>query len=659
MTTPLLLVALPVLLLGAAIAVSLRSNVASAAAAIISQTIATAFAISTIVPILAGDGPIEVVQPWPRPIESIVFRIDALSAFFLAWSLPLTLLGTIYATGYLKPYFAKGRSGGPHYALLNMTSLAFVLIYSVQNALVFLLGWEVAAVAAWLLVIWDYRNQKIRFAGFNYLVSTHVGLFVLVAAFMLLHSHTGSMDFRAFGDFLSKESSIRDTIFLLLGVSFALKSAFFPFHTWLPRAHSAAPAHVSALMSGVIHKAGLFAFLRFTLLMGRPEEWMGFTVLGFGMCSAFFGVLYSSTQRDLKRLLGYSSTENVGIAAMGFGVGYLGWAWNIPSLALCGFAGGLLHILNHALFKCLLFYAAGSVYRATHTVDIERLGGLAKKLPRTTVLFLVGALAICALPPLNGFVSEFFIYSGLLGGKVPDSQSNVMLIGAAAVLAFVGAVSALSMTRAFGIAFLGTSREPEHHAHYEEPPSMTTPMWIHAALVVLIGVAPQIALAGLKSTLVLFPIGGLGEDVAAPLAAVVWPCRVLALALLTVGIWSWRKGIAARRSATWGCGYNAANTRMQYTGSSFIDHFAHVFEAFLPAVKRERIPNEIFPQQPGHLATHHADPVEKRMFEVLGQGEDFVVHATEKLPEEPRFAFAAAFVLLIVIAVMIAGGHAQ
>src|SRR4029078_9312451 len=243
---------------------------------------------------LLGGGAQELSWPWPPPINTIAFRVDGLGAFFLAWSLPLTWLGTLYALGYLRPYFAQGRHGGTHFALLNLIALSFVLIYSVQNALVFLLGWEIAAVAAWLLVIWDYKSQKIRFAGFNYLVSTHVGLFVLVAAFMLLHSKTGSMDFAAFATFLARPSPTRGTVFLLLGVAFALKSAFFPFHSWLPRAHAAAPAHVSALMSGVIHKAGLFAFLRFTLLMGKPEEWMGWGVLCFGLLSAFFGILYTT-----------------------------------------------------------------------------------------------------------------------------------------------------------------------------------------------------------------------------------------------------------------------------------------------------------------------------------------------------------------------------
>jgi len=653
--TVLFLLSLPVLLVGAGLTLALRSNRARALAALASQAVATLLVLMSLLPTLRGQAALEVVWPWPSPIHSIAFRVDALGAFFLAWSLPMTCLGTLYAVGYLQRYFREGRNGGWHFALLNLVCLSFVLIYSVQNSLVFLLGWEIAAVAAWLLVIWDYGNQKIRFAGFNYLVSTHIGLFVLVAAFMLLHSETHSMDFVSFGRFLSRPTPLRGTIFLLLGVSFALKSAFFPFHTWLPRAHAAAPAHVSALMSGVIHKAGLFAFLRFTLLMGKPEEWMGWSVLSFGLLSAFFGIIYTTTQRDLKRLLGYSSTENVGIAAIGFGIGYLGWAWGVPALLVCDFAGGLLHILNHALFKCLLFYGAGSVYRATHTVDIERLGGLAKRLPVTATLFLVGALAIAALPPLNGFVSELLVYSALLSGRAPTGQANILLIAFAAVLAFVGAVGALSMTRAFGLAFLGSPRDATVHEGEEAPASMWVPMALHALGVLAFGLVPQLALEAISPTLELFALGHGSGPARATVAPLVLANPLLAVGLATAGGLAWYLGRSARRSPPWGCGYTAISPRMQYTGSSFSEHFIRLFETFLPSARRERLPEETFPQQASHLGTHHFDAVERRTFEMLRQAEDLIAHASERIPEQSRFAFAAGLVALVIIGALVLG----
>ncbi len=654
----LLLTSLPVLLTGAALAVGLRTNRARALVALVSQAVATILVLASVIPVLAGGPSLEVSWPWPAPIEQIAFRVDALGAFFLTWSLPMTLLGTLYAVGYLRPYFQAGRNGGPHFALLNMTSLAFVLIYAVQNALVFLIGWEIAAVAAWLLVIWDYRSQKIRFAGFNYLVSTHVGLFVLVAAFMLLHSKTGSMDFAEFGRFLASHGQGQGTLFLLFGISFALKSAFFPFHTWLPRAHSAAPAHVSALMSGVIHKAGLFGFLRFVLLGGRPEEWMGWSVLVFGAASAIFGVLYTSTQRDLKRMLGYSSTENVGIAAMAFGLGLLGWSWGNPALVGLGFGAGLLHLLNHALFKCSLFYAAGAIFRATHTVDLERLGGLAKRLPRTAVMFLIGGLAMSALPPLNGFVGEFLLYTGFLSGSAPTGEGDVVLVCAAAALAFVGAVSALSTSRAFGLAFLGVPRDPKLHVGEDAPRSMLIPMAVHSVAILIIGVYPEVALRLVEPALALFTskLGGAHAiDLAAVLAPVVWACRGLALALVIGGVLAWRRRAAARASVTWGCGYTAATARMQYTGSSFSAQLSSLFRPALPVLTREELPTEPFPQHASHLSTHHVDAVEQRMFEVLGQGEQFVQDTSGRIPEQPRFAFAAGLIALVVVALVALG----
>ena len=654
----LFLTSIPVLLIGAGLAAGLSTNRARGIAALVTQGIAALVVLVSIAPVLAGHGAIEVIWPWPAPIDRIAFRLDALGAFFLAWSLPMTLLGTLYAVGYLRPYFAAGRNGGPHFALLNLTSVAFVLIYSVQNALVFLLGWEIAAVAAWLLVIWDYRKQTIRFAGFNYLVSTHVGLFVLVAAFMLLHSYTGSMDFAAFGTYLSSHPAGQGTLFLLLGISFALKSAFFPFHTWLPRAHSAAPAHVSALMSGVIHKAGLFAFLRFTLLAGRPEDWMGWSVLIFGAASAVFGVLYTATQRDLKRLLGYSSTENVGIAAMAFGVGMLGWAWHNPALATLGFGAGLLHLLNHAVFKCSLFYAAGAVYRATHTVDLERLGGLARRLPRTTVVFLVGGLAMCGLPPLNGFVSEFLIYAGLFSGAAPTTEGDVVLVCAAAVLAFVGAVGALSATRAFGLSFLGVARDPSLHVTAEEPRSMVLPMAVHTVAIVILGVYPELALRLVEPAVRCFPLDAAAAgatDLARVLSPVLWACRGLAVVLGVAMIAAWRQRAGARASVTWGCGYTAGTARMQYTGSSFSAQLSTLFRPALPLVTREQLPTVAFPQHASHLSTNHVDAVERRMFEVLGQGEQFVQDTSARIPEQPRFAFAAGLVVLVVVALVALG----
>ena len=640
------------LLLGAVGSLVTRANTLRMGVALASQLAATALVLSAVLPVIAHGTALEATYAWSYPIDALRVRLDPLGAFFLSWSLPMTLLGAVYAVGYLAPYLQKGRNAGAHFALLNMVSLSFIIIYTAENALIFLFGWEIAAVAAWLLVIWDYRNQKVRFAGFNYLVSTHVGLFVLVAAFMILHSQTGSMAFSSFASFLGRPGTLRNVVFVLLVVSFGFKSAFFPFHTWLPRAHAAAPAHVSALMSGVIHKAGLFALLRFTLMLGTPEPWMGWFLLAFSALSTLLGVLYTASQRDLKRLLGYSSTENVGIAGLGFGVGYLGLSWNRPALALLGFTGGALHVLNHAFFKCLLFYAAGAVYRATHTVDLERLGGLARKMPRTAVAVLVGAVAISALPPLNGFVSEFLIYSGLLSGEAPAGVERIVLVAVAALLSFVGATGALAMVRAFGLAFLGSPRAPDVHPHDDAPASMAWPMGLHLLGTVALGLFPAAGLWLVAPVARLFVASGPGVlPLLAPLrtgnAALLLALTVLLLATLGA-----RR--AARRHVTWGCGYTAPTPRMQYTGTSFSAQFVQVFEAFVLELRREKLPEGYFPEAGAHVHTHHADAVERRMFESLGNGEALVRDAADRVPEEPRYAFAAGLITLVVIVALLA-----
>jgi len=538
------------------------------------------------------------------------------------------------------------------------------MIYTLESAFAFLLGWEIAAVAAWLLVVWDYRNQKVRFAGFNYLVSTHIGLFFLLAAFMVVHSQTGSMDFQAFGAFLRVSGPLRDVTFVLLVTAFGLKSAFFPFHTWLPRAHAAAPAHVSALMSGVIHKAGLFGLLRFTLLLGTPDAWMGWYVIGFSSLSALMGVLSTATQRDLKRLLGYSSTENVGIAGIGFGVGYLGLAWHQPALVALGFTGGILHLLNHAFFKCLLFYAAGAVASATHSVDLERLGGLARRMPWTAGFFLLGGLAISGLPPFNGFVSEFLIYAGLINEAAPAGIERGTFIAAAALLAFVGGVSALSMTRAFGLAFLGSPRDPAVSCDGEVSPWMRLPMVILSAGLLALGLLPELGLAIVDHPVRLFLAGGDGAAPAPSLEAarLLGPISRIGLLLLLVlaGLALLRRWLArgapAPRSVTWGCGYVGGTPRLQYTGASFSAQFSTLFGTVLPTLRRERLPSGPFPAPGDHLQTQSVDAVEQRLFEVMGDGDGLVVRLARRIPVEPRFSLAAGLVVVVVVVGLVVSG---
>jgi hydrogenase-4 component B len=664
-----LILATLVLLLGAGLCLLPLRNATRAGLGLGSQALATLLVWSAALPVLFGAPEITGELAWTYPIGAFRIRLDALGAFFLAWSLPMTLLGSVYAVGYLRPFFKGPRHLGMHYALLNMTSLAFVLVYTAEHALIFLLGWEIAALAAWLLVIWDYTNQKVRFAGFNYLVSTHFGLIFLVAAVMILYTHTHSWYLSDFGHWLHQNAGTgRNVVFLLLVTSFGLKSAFFPFHSWLPRAHAAAPAHVSALMSGVIHKAGLYALVRFVFLIGKPDEWMGWFLIGFSALSAVVGALYTVSQRDLKRLLGYSSTENVGIAGIGFGVGCLGLAWNQPLLVALGFAGGLMHLLNHAFFKCQLFYAAGAVYQATHTVDLEKLGGLSRLMPWTALSFILGGVAISALPPLNGFTSEFVIYSALFNSASIGVWAKVALCAVGAVLAFVGAVSALSITRAFGVIFLGKPRNASVAPPTEVSRWMLFPMGLHSAGVIVLGVLPvlgfmlvqgptEIALASLPAS---------GTNVLQPISETLTRIGMISGALaLSIALILWlRSRVASQPGAshpTWGCGYDAPNPRMQYTGSSFSWDFSARFRGVMVMLRRKKAPTGYFPTD-GYVITDCVDAVERRLFSVIGHGDESASVLSSKLREDdPRIAFAAALIFIVIIAglVVFSGGPLQ
>ncbi len=368
-------------------ALSLPNNKLRVGTNLVSQLIATICVLKCTIPVLFGGPPLEGMLLWSYPVERVDLLIDPVGAMFLTFSVPMTFLGSIYAVGYLSKDIDSKRHVGTHFALLCLVQISYLIVYSVQNAFIFMVGWEFAALGAWLLVIWNHRDQKIRFAGFNYLVSTHFSLLFLVAAVVVMHGATNSFQFSDFKAFLSEPSTSRNITFILLVTCFGLKSAFFPFHTWLPRAHSAAPAHISALMSGVIHKAGIFGIFKILMMIGKPDMWMGWYLIVFSIASAFMGVLYTISQRDIKRMLGYSSTENVGIAGVGLGLGSLGLTTGQPVLIALGFGSAFLHVINHALFKCLLFYAAGSIYRFTHTIDLEKMGGLVKRMRWTAPFF--------------------------------------------------------------------------------------------------------------------------------------------------------------------------------------------------------------------------------------------------------------------------------
>jgi hydrogenase-4 component B len=523
-----------------------------------------------------------VAWPWPLPAAEFRVAMDGLSAIFLMPVFLISLLGGVYGLGYWSEaeHPENGRKLRFFYGVLT-ASMALLLI--ARNSVLFLFSWEIMALSAFFLITTEDEKREVRETGYLYLVATHTATLCLFGLFALLHAASGSYSLGP----LKPEvvtPGMATAAFVLALVGFGLKAGLMPFHVWLPSAHAITPSHVSALMSGVIIKMGIYGLLRVTSLFPDPPLSWGLTALCLGVVSGILGVSFAIGQHDLKRLLAYHSIENIGIIVIGIGLALVGRSLGRADWVLLGLGGALLHVWNHALFKALLFFSAGSVIHAVRSREIDHLGGLAKAMPRTSFCFLVGAVAICGLPPLNGFVSEFLLYLGLFGTLLGDpGRSFAGVAVAAPALALIGALAVACFVKVFGATFLGTARS-EHalHAH-ESPRSMIGPMAVLVACCFSIGLAPLL-FAPLIQQGVSAWAPALAID-APPLAAVAplgWLTAMGAFeisALLVLGA-AWRGRIrrsATARGDTWGCGYLAPTPRMQYTSSSFAEMLVGMF----------------------------------------------------------------------------------
>jgi len=553
--------------------------------------------------VLSG-GSVEPVRvPWPVPFGEFFLELDPLTAWFLFPTLLLSALSAIYGVGYLRVWQGR-RTLGQVWFFHCVLVLGMMLVLLARNAVLFLFAWELMAVASFFLVTFEHERETVREAGWIYFVATHLGTAFLLLFFLLTARETSSMDFTVWAEKGIQTRGLADILFLLAIVGFGTKAGFMPFHVWLPEAHPAAPSHVSALMSGVMIKTGIYGLLRSLTFLGAPPLWWGWMLIGIGLTSGVLGVLFALAQHDLKRLLAYHSVENIGIIALGLGVGLLGVTTNSPALIVLGFGGGLLHVLNHALFKGLLFFGAGAVLQGTGTHEIDRLGGLLKRLPWTAATFLIGAVAISGLPPLNGFVSEFLIFLGAFqGGAMLGAASAVPLLALIAGLALIGGLAAACFTKAFGIVFLGEPRT-EHASHTQEAGwAMRLPMLLLAVGCVLIGLFAPFVVGALQA--VLENTTGLRHEVirenlaaaAGPLALVV--VGTVAFLLVLVALVLLRRGLLAGRrveqGVTWGCGYAQPTARMQCTASSFVQPVMTLFSWLLGTHRRLQRPEGIMP----------------------------------------------------------------
>jgi hydrogenase-4 component B len=553
-----------------------------------------------------------IVLPWSIPGGEFRVAVDGLSAIFLVPIFLIPTLGSVYGLGYWKQtdHPEDGRKLRFFYGLLTA---AMALLVIARNGILFLFGWETMALSAFFLVTTEDRDPQVREAGWVYLVAAHVATLCLFALFALLRSATGSFTLTPLAEGAVSPGAAT-AIFALALVGFGLKAGIMPLHVWLPSAHAVAPSHVSAVLSGVLLKTGIYGFLRVTSLLPPPPlEWGGI-VLGLGVVSGVLGVAFAVGQHDLKRLLAYHSIENIGIIVMGLGLALIGRRLGRADWVLLGLGGALLHVWNHALFKALLFLSAGSVIHAVHTREIDRLGGLAKAMPRTSLFFLVGAVAICGLPPLNGFVSEFLIYLGLfgtLGGVSPspgDGGPGPAYPGAAfaaPALALIGALAVACFVKVFGAVFLGTPRSEHARQAHESGPSMLGPMAVLAACCVFIGLAPGLVAPAFDAAAGAWAreLGDAGPRLAAlaPLGwiSVMGLVLLAALALTGVALWVRVRRGGEETADTWGCGYVAPTPRMQYTSSSFAQMLVGLFGWVLrPRTHGPKVTG-LFPQKTG------------------------------------------------------------
>ncbi len=555
---------------------------------------------------------------WKMPFGSFHIQIDAISALFLIPIFGLTAIASIYGVGYISQYNDK-KNIGVHWFFYNLLLIAMAMVAVSRNGLLFLLSWEIMSLSSFFLVIFDYECPESLHAGFVYLIATHIGTAFLVVFFILLGIHVGSLDFDSVP---ALSPALAGILFVLAIIGFGTKAGFMPLHVWLPYAHPAAPSHVSAVMSGVMIKTGIYGIVRTITLLGAPSEWWCWLLIIIGATSGILGVLFALAQHDLKRLLAYHSVENIGIITIGLGVGLLGINKGSPILVVLGFAGGLFHVINHAVFKGLLFLCAGSVLHSCGTGHIDKLGGIIKQMPWTACTFLIGAIAISGLPPLNGFVSEFLIYLSVFKnatGSGVNALISVLIV--AGSLALIGGLALACFTKAFGVIFLGLPRSSSaQHAH-ESGKSMKFSMVTLAVCCFVLGIFSPIVVRSLKNVILeIAPmnIESIQVEIGSASAILGQVVLISIILLGTIGfitiLYNYLFGKRpVRYSVTWDCGYAKPSPTMQYTATSFAQPLVDLFRFFLRTQKDISISREIFPPE-SKLHTDTSDISEKYIF---------------------------------------------
>jgi hydrogenase-4 component B len=630
----------------------------SALAAALTALRATSF-------LFAAETPEDAVLPLGLPWLGAHFHADALSAFFLVVVGVAATLVSIFAIDYGR-HEAEPRRILPFYPLF-LAGMSLVLVAA--DAFTFLLSWELMSLASWLLVLASHRERETGNAALLYLIMASLGAGALLLAFGLLAAGSGDYAFMQMrASALSPGQSA--LFFLLVVIGTGSKAGVVPLHAWLPPAHAAAPSHVSALMSGVMTKVALYGFIRLIFdLAGPTPWWWGAMVLLLGGITALLGVLYAVMQHDLKRLLAYHTVENIGIVVIGLGLALAFRANGLGALAVLALAAALLHVFNHAMFKSLLFLGSGAILAATHERDMEHLGGLIHPMPVTAFVFLIGAVAISALPPFNGFVSEWLTFQAIVNGSLlPQWLLKFAVPVVGAMLALAAALAAVCFVKVFGVVFLGRPRRPAAEKAREVGALMLLPMAALAAICTVVGLMPQTVLGLLRPvTAILLPespwlvlsnwlwLAPLGADHSSYSGLVILLAIAFLAALLVVAVH--RLGSSRlRRSPAWDCGFPDPRPETQYGASSFAQPIRRIFGTVAFAA-RERIdmpsPAET---RPARLEVSLRDPVWEGLYapvtHCIGWLADHMnVLQFQTIRRYLSLMFAALVLLLLIVAV--------
>ena len=563
-----------------------------------------------------------------QPVELVKFvtpffgeeslAVDKLSALMLIIIAVASVATVLYSKGYVAGYLERYSEAhiSMHYTALVTLVVSMMLVVVSSGGFSFLFAWELMTIASFMLILFEADRQEVRRAALNYLVMMHIGFLFLVVGFVMLYNVTGSANFAAINAYYEHANLL--PLFVILFIGFGMKAGLFPMHIWLPEAHPAAPSHVSAIMSGVMIKTGVYGIIRIMQVEELRADMLftiGLIVLVSGAVTGLWGVILAAMQNDIKRLLAYSSIENVGVILIGLGIAAVGHAAGSPLVGMCGMCGALLHMVNHSLFKTMLFFSAGNIYSKMHTTAMNQMGGLAKHMPITAILMLFATVAICALPPLNGFVSEVLIYIGMFNG-VSNGYEVLYSVTGIIVLSLIGGIVVLAFTKLYSVVFLGSPRS-HHVAESTEVDSLRiVAMSIPAAFILIIGLAPQY---------VIIPISHVAEEVTnsvntiavehfAPTLESLSYVSIAFILVVTLLFFIKRRAQRNRTIAegpTWGCGFTAVNTRMQYTGESFSEGLENIGKPLMKNTVDGRAvdKDEIFPL-PHRYRIRHKDKVD-------------------------------------------------